>query len=274
MNRIFKLLLKIILSILAVLVGIVAVLALSLPIDAWINRSKVENLISQTLSASSTNAVDVGAFIARPTSANTDTDKYPAVIMVHEFWGLKESILGKAQALADEGYFVVAPDAMRGNTTGWLPRAIWQTMRKERNEINTDLATTYAWLAQQDDVDPERIAIMGFCFGGSASMHYSLENPDIAATAIFYGSGLITEAQELTAFPGPVLGIFGATDQSIPVEDVNAFEAALTEVGIENQISIYPDKGHAFVKSVETIAEDPVQQKAWSELLTFLAENL
>ncbi len=273
MNRIFKLLFRIILSVLAVLVSLIALLALSIPIDAWMNRSKVESLVSQTLSASGTNAVDVAAFVARPSTIAENT-KYPAVIMVHEFWGLKESIVGKAQALADEGYIVVAPDAMRGNTTSWLPRAIWQTMRKERNEINTDLTTTYAWLAQQDDVDPERIGIMGFCFGGSASMHYSLENPDIAATAIFYGSGLITEAEELKAFPGPVLGVFGATDQSIPVEEVNAFEAALTEVGIENQISIYPDKGHAFVQSMETIAEDPVQQKAWNELLTFLSKNL
>lgn len=279
MNRISKLLLRIILSILAFLVCAIALLALSIPIDAWINRNKVETLVSQNLVATGTNAVDVAAFIAkptniaRPTNAETNT-QYPAVIMVHEFWGLKESIVGKAQALADEGYIVVAPDAMRGNTTSWLPRAIWQTLRKERAEINTDLATTYAWLAQQADVDPERIAIMGFCFGGSASMHYSLENPDIAATAIFYGSGLITEAQKLKAFPGPVLGVFGETDQSIPVDEVTAFEAALNESGIENQISIYPDKGHAFVQSVESIAEDPIQQKAWNELLTFLGENL
>ncbi len=275
MNRIAKLILRTVLWLLAAIACLIVVLALSVPIDAWVNRNKVETLISQTLPASSASAVDVGAFVARP-SATTPMPEggYPAVIMVHEFWGLKESITAKAQALADEGYVVVAPDAMRGNTTGWLVRAIWQTLRKERDEINTDLATTYAWLSQQDDVNSSRVAVMGFCFGGSAAMHYSLENPDLAATAIFYGSGLITESETLKAFPGPVLGIFGETDQSIPVEEVNSFETALTDAGIENQISIYADKGHAFVQSVETIAEDPVQQKAWDELLAFFAVNL
>ena len=275
MNGITKLILRIILWIFVAIACFIALLALSIPIDAWVNRNKVETLVSQTLPASGTSAVDVGAFIARPSESMPMPDGgYPAVIMVHEFWGLKESILGKAQALADEGYVVVAPDAMRGNTTSWLVRAIWQTIRKERDEINTDLATTYAWLSQQEDVNANRIAVMGFCFGGSAAMHYSLENPDLTATAIFYGSGLITEADALKAMPGPVLGIFGETDASIPVEEVNGFEAALTDAGIENQISIYADKGHAFVQSVDTIAEDPVQQKAWDELLDFFAVNL
>ena len=273
MNRIVKLTLRIILSLLAILVGLIAILALSIPIDGYLNRNKVESLISQTIPATSTSATDVGAFVARPSNQEEGTT-YPAVIMVHEFWGLKSSIIDKAQALADEGYVVIAPDAMRGSSTAWLPRAIWQTIRKERSEINTDLATTYQWLSEQDDVDPNRIAIMGFCFGGSAAMHYSLENPDLAATDIFYGSGLITDSKELEAFPGPVLGIFGATDASIPVEEVNGFEAALNDAAIPNQISIYPDKGHAFVQSVEKIAEDPVQQKAWNELLTFLSTNL
>jgi len=275
MNLFLKRSLRVILVLLAILVVLIALLALSIPVDAWVNRNKVETMISQTLPASGASSVDVGAFVARPSEAtNMPEGGYPAVIMVHEFWGLKESILGKAQALADEGYIVVAPDAMRGNTTSWLGRAIWQTIRKERNEINTDLATTYAWLSQQEDVDNSRIAVMGFCFGGSAAMHYSLENSELAATAIFYGSGLITESDTLKAFSGPVLGIFGETDQSIPVEEVNDFEAALSDAGIENQISIYPDKGHAFVQSVETIAEDPVQQKAWNELLDFLSVNL
>jgi len=278
MNRIAKLGLRIILWILIAIASLILLMALSIPVDAYLNRNKVDSLISQTLPSTSSvdaGSVDVGAFVARPNNAGELPENgYPAVIMIHEFWGLKESIVDKAKALANEGYIVVAPDAMRGNTTGWLPRAIWQTIRKERPEINADLATTYAWLSQQEDVDASRIAVMGFCFGGSAAMHYSLENPDLAATAIFYGSGLITESETLKAFPGPVLGIFGETDQSIPVEEVNSFEAALTEAGIENQISLYADKGHAFVQSVEKIAEDPVQQKAWNELLTFLSANL
>jgi carboxymethylenebutenolidase len=114
---------------------------------------------------------------------------------------------------------------------------------------------------------------MGFCYGGGASLKYSLSNPKLKATGIFYGS-LITDANLLKLLPGPVLGIFGSADVSIPVAEVNAFEAALAQAGIEHQISLYPDQGHAFVKSMEGIRAGGAQAQAWQEFLDFTAQQL
>ena len=104
---------------------------------------------------------------------------------------------------------------------------------------NTDLDSVYAWLEAQEDVDANRIGIAGFCYGGRTSLAYSLHNPKLAATVIFYGAPE-TDVEVLKTLPGPVLGIFGGADSSIPVETVNAFENGLEQVGIPHQITISP----------------------------------
>ena len=90
---------------------------------------------------------------------------------------------------------------------------------------------------------------------------------------IFYGTPE-TDPQLLRALPGPVLGIFGGADNSIPVEDVRAFDAALDQAGIPNEITIFAGQPHAFVTDIESIRSGGVQAQAWSQMLEFLEKNL
>jgi carboxymethylenebutenolidase len=78
----------------------------------------------------------------------------------------------------------------------------------------------------------------------------------------------------LKALPGPVLGIFGGADQSIPVEDVNAFEKALSDAGVMHEITVYDGQPHAFVHDAEGIKTGGAQGEAWSQMLAFLDANL
>lgn len=260
-----RLILRILGGLLAVLVVVIAGLFLSIPIDGFLNRGKVQTMTNTVIASL---AGEVDAFVVSPQS----TEKLPAIIIIHEFWGLKSEIVGKAEALSKEGYVVVAPDTFRGQTTNWLAKAIWQTIRTPRENVNADLDAVFTWLGQQPNVDPTRIMVMGFCYGGGTSLLYSLHNPKIAATGIFYGN--VGVDADLAKLPGPVLGIFGEADTSIPLEEVRTFEAKLGQASITNQITIYPGKGHAFVKSVEEIATDPVQQQAWKEFLEFTKTHL
>lgn len=260
-----RFILRILGGLLVALLLVVVALFASIPVDGLINRGKVETMTNTVIPSS---AGEVNAFVASPTT----TDKLPAVIMIHEFWGLKPEIVGKAEALSAEGYVVIAPDTFRGQTTSWLGKAIWQTLRTPKENINADLDAVFAWLAEQPNVDPTRIMVMGFCYGGGTSLLYSLHNPNIAATGIFYGN--VGVEADLSKLPGPVLGIFGEEDTSIPLEEVRTFESNLEQASILNQISIYPGKGHAFVKSVEEIKSDPVQQQAWIEFLEFTKTHL
>jgi carboxymethylenebutenolidase len=168
---------------------------------------------------------------------------------------------------------VIAPDIFRGSTTAWIPRAIYQVLSTRSENVNADLDSVYAWLESQPDVDADRIAIAGFCYGGRTSLTYSLHNEQFTATVIFYGSPE-TDPEVLKALPGPVLGIFGGADQSIPVEQVTSFDSALSEVGVPHQISIYEGQPHAFVEDAEGIKAGGVQADAWNQMVGFLETNL
>jgi carboxymethylenebutenolidase len=189
--------------------------------------------------------------------------------MIHEFWGLREEIIGKADDLAAEGYLVIAPDTFRGGSTGWIPRAIFQTATTAPEQVNADLDAVFAWVAAQPDVLADKIAIMGFCYGGRTSLLYSIHNPAMAATGIFYGMA-DTTPEQLRALRGPVLGIFGGADTSIPLEEVYALERNLNAAGVPATFSIYEGQPHAFVGSVAEIAAGGPQQEAWDELKAFL----
>jgi carboxymethylenebutenolidase len=114
---------------------------------------------------------------------------------------------------------------------------------------------------------------VGFCYGGRTALHYSLHNNRLAATVIFYGSP-VTDPEVLSALPGPILGIFGGADRSIPVEDVELFQAALVEAGIPNEVTVYEDQPHAFVTDIESIRAGGVQGQAWEQMLSFLSKYL
>ena len=262
-----RLLRKIVLWALGIVAALALLLAASVVIDMLIGGGRLDALANTSIANPAGPAVR--AYVARPSTPGP----HPAVIMIHEFWGLKSEIVGKADALAQEGYVVIAPDMFRGSSTSWVPRAIYQVVSTPAEQIDGDLDAVFGWLAAQGDVQPDKIAIMGFCFGGGTSLRYSTHNPKLAATAMFYGS-VIADPERLKALPGPLLGIFGGADNSIPVAEVRAMEAALAQAGIPNQISIYDGQPHAFVKSIEEIREGGPQQQAWDELRAFLRQAL
>jgi carboxymethylenebutenolidase len=240
----------------------------SIAIDFAVGAERI-NAVTNTTIPGQNGGQDVRAYVATPPGEGP----FPVVIMIHEFFGLNESIVGKAEGLAEEGYLVIAPDTFRGSTTSWIPRAIYQVITNSPENVNTDLDSVFAWLETQPEVDFNRIGIAGFCYGGRASLLYSLHNQDIAATVVFYGSAE-TDPDVLQSLPGPVLGIFGGEDMSIPVADVNAFEAGLNEAGIPNEITIYEGQPHAFVTDIESIRAGGVQAEAWNQMLEFLEKNL
>jgi len=128
------------------------------------------------------------------------------------------------------------------------------------------------FLKNLDNVNKELIASMGWCFGGGMSLQLAL-NEKLAATIIYYGS-LETNATKLEAIKWPVLGIFGSLDTSIPVDTVKKFEAALNEVGIENEIHIYEGVGHAFANPSGMNYAPNETKDAWKKTVEFLNRNL
>ena len=211
------------------------------------------------------------AYQAKPEGAGP----HPGVLLIHEFFGLNADIVAKADTLAREGYAVLAVDAYGGKTTKQIPRAILFVVSTPQARISLNVDAGYAYLAGLDGVDPRRIGAVGFCFGGTQVMRLGTRNPDLAAAAIFYGSGPIQDPAELCVMGqnGPVLGIFGEQDQGIPVSQVAGFKLAMDARDVRNQVTIYPGVGHAFVHA-DNITVPGAAQDAWRELLDFLAAAL
>ncbi len=200
---------------------------------------------------------------------------FPGVVMIHEWWGLNEDTALLADALAREGFAVLAADAFRGKVAREPAEAAKLSSGTPADRIASDLDAARAYLSRHPAVKADRIASLGFCFGGTQSMRMGARNPGLAAVVIFYGGGPFQSAAELGAMDkaGPVLGIYGAKDAGIPVEKVRAFQSALEERRIRNVISVYPDVGHAFVKS-GTYNQGGSPEKAWRQAVDFLKDNL
>ncbi len=263
-----KVFVRVLLGVVITLAVLVAILLLSIPLAGIGGADRVAAVTNTTIPGVG-GGPDVRAYIARPQGEGP----FPTVIMIHEFFGINESIVGKADGLAEEGYLVVAPDTFRGSATSWIPRAIYQVITNTPEQVNADLDTVYAWLETQPDVAQDKVGIAGFCYGGRASLLYSLHNNRMATTVVFYGSSE-TDPAVLKNLPGPVLGIFGGADASIPLEEVGAFEAGLQAAGIPHEITVYEGQPHAFVTDIDSIRAGGVQGEAWGQMLRFLDANL
>jgi carboxymethylenebutenolidase len=195
--------------------------------------------------------------------------------MVHEWWGLNEDTTILADALAKEGFAVLAADTFRGQVAREPAEARKQTTETPAVQIASDLDAAQGFLARHSSVRRDKIASLGFCFGGSQSMRMGARNPGLAAVVIFYGGGPFQNAADLGNMDkaGPVLGIYGEKDAGIPVEQVRQFEAALKERNIRSTITVYPEVGHAFVKST-TYNKGGAAEQAWKQAVDFLTANL
>ncbi len=209
-------------------------------------------------------------FLAKPKKDGI----YPAVVMIHEWWGMNDNIKEMARSLAAEGYVVLAVDLYNGKVGKNSSEAgqLASQVRSNQAKAIENMKAAVQYLKNLDNVNDDKIASMGWCFGGAMSLQLAL-NEKLAATVIYYGN-LETNATKLSVIKWPVLGIFGDKDTSIPVESVKKFEAALNEVGIENEIHIYEGVGHAFANPSGMNYAPEQTKDAWEKTLDFLNKNL
>ncbi|MFK7801643.1 MAG: dienelactone hydrolase family protein [Anaerolineae bacterium] len=200
---------------------------------------------------------------------------HPSILLIHEWWGLNAGMPILADALAEQGYVVLAADAYRGKLTDKVPRALFLRLTTPDDEVRSDLDTALDWLQARPNVDPERTASMGFCFGGGESLQLGLRQSErLAVTVIYYGA-VVTDPDLLKPFTDgkAVLGVFGEVDQQIFADDVLEFEAALNSLDITNEVTLYPGMGHGFLTE-ENFDEPGTPGDAWQQTISFLDENL
>ena len=199
---------------------------------------------------------------------------FPAIIVIHEWWGLNDWVKEQASKLADQGYVALAVDLYRGKvaTTPEMAHEIMRGVPEDR--AKRDLHAAFAFLSAQPNVKKDRIGSIGWCMGGGYSLDVALQESTLAAAVINYGH-LATDTEALKKINAPILGLFGGQDHGIPPADVKKFGATLDQLGKKVEIKIYDDAGHAFENPNNKDgyrAADAAD--AWNRTVSFLAENL
>ena len=199
---------------------------------------------------------------------------FPALIVIHEWWGLNDWVKEQASKLADQGYAALAIDLYRGKvaTTPDMAHEIMRGVPEDR--AARDLQAAFDYLASEPSVKKDRIGSIGWCMGGGYSLDVALTEPTLAATVINYGH-LATDSAALKKINAPILGNFGGQDRGITPDDVKKFQQSLQQLGKKIDIKIYPDAGHAFENPNNKQgyrADDAAD--AWKRTVDFLAANL
>jgi carboxymethylenebutenolidase len=199
---------------------------------------------------------------------------FPALVVIHEWWGLNDWVKDQASKLADQGYVTLAIDLYRGKvaTTPEIAHEIMRGVPEDR--AKRDLHAAFEFLASQPNVKKDRIGSIGWCMGGGYSLDVALQEPTLAATVINYGH-LATDAEALKKINAPILGLFGAQDHGITPDDVHKFEAAMKQLGKKIDVKIYDDAGHGFENPNNKDgyrADDTAD--AWKRTVDFLAQAL
>jgi carboxymethylenebutenolidase len=199
---------------------------------------------------------------------------FPALVAVHEWWGLNDWVKAQASNLADQGYVTLAVDLYRGKVAS-DPGEAHELMRGvPEDRAKRDLAAAFDYLKARKDVDAKHIGAIGWCMGGGYALDTALLEPTLGAAVINYGH-LATDPAELKKINAATLGIFGGQDRGIPVEDVRKFEQQMKKLGKKIDIVIYPDAGHAFENPNNKDGYRPADAtSAWETTVKFLDTHL
>jgi len=228
--------------------------------------------------------VKVGAMPAYRAAPAADP-RAPVVLVVEEIFGVHEHIRDVCRRLAKRGYFAVAPElfARQGDPTRMTDpqRIIAEIVAKTPDaQVMTDLDATVAW-AKEAGADVDKLGVTGFCWGGRIVWLYAAHSPRLRAGIAWYGrlDGARNELQpqypiDLAAkLKAPVLGLYGAADEGIPVEQVERMRAALAAAGNKSEIVLYPNAPHGFHADYRPSYREELARDGWQRMLEWFARH-
>lgn len=209
------------------------------------------------------------AYLALPEGA---TAPMPAVVVIHEWWGLNDHIRHWTDRLAEDGYAALAVDLYGGQVATDPDGAMALMKAVDEPTAAAILAAAHAFLAQDPRIAADRQGVIGWCFGGGWSLRDAIANPELDAAVIYYGHP-VTDPAALERIRAPLLGVFANRDQSIPPDVVDGFDEALATAGKSIELHRY-DAVHAFANPSSANYDQAAAADAWQHVRTFLAAKL
>ena len=228
-------------------------------------------VVSQTMAYTEHKDELVYGYFAAPADM---FEPLPAVIMIHEWWGLNDNIRAMADRLAGEGYIVFAVDMFRGKVASspGEARVLMMEAIEDPDSGKANIRAAFDFVG--NTAGAPRIGSIGWCFGGGWSLGAAQLFPEeLDASVIYYGQ--VTDDEDaLRPIGAPILGFFGAEDTGIKVASVEAFRASLQRLRKNYEVHIYPGVGHAFANPTGTNYDAAAAEDAWRRTLKFLDLHL
>lgn len=227
----------------------------------------------------------IDAYLASP----QEKGSYPGIIVIQEIFGVNEHIRDVTQRIARKGYVAIAPAIYQrvapGFEVGYAPEDLklgreYKEQTKAK-ELESDIQATIDYLYSLPEVKKDGIGSIGFCFGGHV-VYLVATNPEIKATASFYGAGIANSTpgggeptiSKTPAIKGTLYGFFGMQDPLIPSEDVDRIETALKKHEIPHHIFRYQDATHGFFCDRRDSYNKAAAADAWEHVLELYQKTL
>jgi carboxymethylenebutenolidase len=185
--------------------------------------------------------------------------KFPTIVVIEEIFGIHEHIKDMCRRFAKAGHYAIAPECFSRQGDPSKIENVQQVIREIVSKtsdasVMSDLDAGVAFAEKSGKGETSKLGVTGFCWGGRITWLYCAHNPKVKAGAAWYGR-LVGPASELQPkhpidvvadLKAPVLGLYGAKDQGIPLDTVEKMRAALKAVGKTAEIVVYDDAGHGF----------------------------
>lgn len=197
----------------------------------------------------------------------------PAVVIVHDWWGLNEHVRSEANRIAAAGYIVLAVDLYGGEvvTTPEAARAKMIDVLENPELVESNLRQALEFV---DVAGAPQVATLGWGLGGGWALDASRLFPGrVAAAVIYYGQVSDNEAR-LADIDAAVLGFFGERDRGIKIDSVRQFEAAMHRLRKDVTLHVFDDTGHGFVDPARGTYRADIAAATWQQTIDFLAETL
>ncbi len=225
-------------------------------------------LIAEMVQYAAAGGETLMGYLARPAEGGS----YPAVVVIQEWWGLDDHIKELARRFAGEGFIALAPDLYHGAVTTEPDEARKLVMELDMAKAVQEIRQGIDFLQAQENVAGPKVGVVGFCMGGGLVLQTALVEEDLGAGVVFYGRPL--EPEQAAQVKAPILGLFGAEDQGIPVDAVQTMHTAFDEAGITNEMHVYEGAPHAFLNDTRASYNEAAAADAWPRTLAWFRTYL
>jgi carboxymethylenebutenolidase len=211
---------------------------------------------------------------------------HPGVVVVMEAFGLNDNIRRITERFAEEGFVAIAPNLyfrQSDNVVPYndLPGAFRLMGTIKWDQVVDDMAAAINHLKRLKEAKPS-IATVGFCMGGTVAFLTACRNPDVKATAPYYGGGMVTARQPgvkapieyVSGLTAPVLAFFGGKDAFIPMDQVEKFKTTLQKAGKQAEVIVYEDADHGFMCDERPVFHPAHAKEAWEKTVALFKKNL